>query len=77
MQHFSKLFNETLTYDNNQFLIINLESVEKDHLSQTNSIHTSSQKKINFQFESSPLKYLQKYQDDNSIISSTAFGKEK
>ena len=63
---------------NNQYPILNLPSVGKDHSNQTNPNLTPSYNKINFQIQSFPtLDYLKKYQDDSSIISSSAFNNSK
>ena len=76
--NFSEIFYETLTNDNNQDPILNLRSVGNDHLNKINPNLTPSHKKINFQIIGSPsLEYLKKYQDDNSIISSSVFNKRK
>ena len=77
-QNFSEIFYETLANDNNQDRILNLPSVANDHSNKINLNLTPSHKKINLQFKGSPsLEYLKKYQDDNSIISSSVFNKSK
>ena len=77
-KNFSEIFYETLTNDNNQDPILNLPSIGNDHPNKINLNLTPSHKKINFQIKGSPsLEYLKKYQDDNSIISSSVFNKSK
>ena len=58
-QNFSEFFNETFTYDNKLYPILNHSSVGKDHSNQTNPNLTPLYKKINFQIKgSSSLEYL-------------------
>ena len=77
-QNFSEIFYETLTNDNNQDPILNLPSIGNDYPNKINPNQTPSNKKINFQIKGSPsLEFLKKYQDNNSIISSSVFNKSK